>query len=416
MVSLGLPNHLSRSRVNDAISVACHASALLCLVTAALCIGVVQFDYPSLILWPTFIALGVLAAALVLLAWHRTLFWSVAYLGTGAASLFWYAGIVLAQLGAAAANNSYLLALPKLALVLCAGAAVSSLGALAWVVAGYAAAEVAVLLAHLQAGISAPLDFASAATAALLVVVLGTVAHGRRLSQRVRPTIHRAAREESVAAMRSRLEVRAAALLHDTVLSQLAAIASAPTGPLPAATRRSIERDLQLLVGEDWLIEPERAPLSLADAHVPALFERAIEDSRGDGLTVDLAGEFDQLTTLSSDVTRELSLAVRQCLVNVARHSGADRAEVVVFGGDGELTVMVIDGGRGFLEDEVPRDRLGIRASVRGRIERVGGSVHIWSTVGQGTSVMLQVPASRDARAAAAIPDRPGGDSSPSAP
>jgi signal transduction histidine kinase len=208
--------------------------------------------------------------------------------------------------------------------------------------------------------------------------------------------------------MRNRLEHRAAALLHDTVLSQLAAIAAAPAGPLPAGTRRSIEGDLQLLVGEDWLVEPELATGSGEDAHLPALFERSIDDSRRDGLAVDLAGELALLDTLTPEVARELALALRQCLVNVVRHAGTDHAEVVVFGGDGELTVMVIDGGRGFREESVPRDRLGLRASVRGRIERVGGSVQIWSTLGEGTSVLLRVP--RPAAVGAEdAPDRPAG-------
>ncbi|MFD3443012.1 sensor histidine kinase [Microbacteriaceae bacterium 4G12] len=388
---------------------ACHASALLCLATAVVCIGVVQFDYPTLLLWPSFLALGVMAVVLVLLAANRTLFWSVAYLATGAASTFWYAGMLLNQLGPATANNSYLLTLPKLALVLCAGAAVTSLGAIGWVAAGYAAAEAAVLFAHLQSHTPGALDFASTAVAVLLAAVLAAVAQGRRRSQRVRPTMHRAAREESVAVMRNRLEQRAAALLHDTVLSQLAALAAAPTGPLPEATRRSIERDLQLLVGEDWLIEPETMPVRAEDADLPPVFERSIDDSRRDGLAVDLAGELTLLATLSPDVAHELALALRQCLVNVARHSGADRAEVVVFGGVGELTVMVIDGGRGFREESVPRDRLGLRQSVRGRIERVGGSVHIWSTLGEGTSVLLQVPVAESATVEKPAPDAPGG-------
>jgi signal transduction histidine kinase len=391
-VALGLPNHLARSRVTDAIAAACHTSALLCLAIAALCVGVIQVDYPALILWPTFLALGVLTAALVLLAWHRTVFWSVAYLATGCASTFWYAGTLLAQLGAATAGNSYLLTLPKLALVLCAGAAVSSIGALGWVITGFAAAETGVLAAHLQAGTAAPPDFASTAVAVLLAAVLSTVAHGRRRSQRVRPTMHRAAREESVASMRNRLEHRAAALLHDTVLSQLAAIAAAPAGPLPAATRISIERDLQLLVGEDWLVEPEQSPVTAGDAHLPGPFEQALGDSERDGLVVELAGELGLLAALTPEVGRQLALAMRQCLVNVLRHSGTERAEVVVFGGEGELTVMVIDGGRGFRETSVPGDRLGLRESVRGRIERVGGSVQVWSTVGEGTSVLLRVP------------------------
>ena len=54
---------------------------------------------------------------------------------------------------------------------------------------------------------------------------------------------------------------------------------------------------------------------------------------------------------------------------------------------------MVIDGGKGFLERETSVDRLGLRQSVRRRIESVGGTVQVWSTPGTGTSVLISLPA-----------------------
>jgi len=54
--------------------------------------------------------------------------------------------------------------------------------------------------------------------------------------------------------------------------------------------------------------------------------------------------------------------------------------------------VMVIDSGSGFVEQSVGGDRLGLRQSIRGRIEGVGGSVQVWTTPGVGTSVSLTVP------------------------
>jgi signal transduction histidine kinase len=54
---------------------------------------------------------------------------------------------------------------------------------------------------------------------------------------------------------------------------------------------------------------------------------------------------------------------------------------------------MVIDAGKGFTEAEMGADRLGLRQSVRKRIESVGGHVQVWSTPGKGTSVMIRLPA-----------------------
>jgi len=85
----------------------------------------------------------------------------------------------------------------------------------------------------------------------------------------------------------------------------------------------------------------------------------------------------------------------------VQRHSGVENAEVVVYGSETEVSVMVVDAGRGFSEAETGADRLGLRHSVRRRIEAVGGQVQVWSTPGRGTSVMIRVPVDAAARAAA---------------
>jgi signal transduction histidine kinase len=55
--------------------------------------------------------------------------------------------------------------------------------------------------------------------------------------------------------------------------------------------------------------------------------------------------------------------------------------------------VMIIDGGKGFSERETSVDRLGLRQSVRKRIETVGGTVQVWSTPGTGTSILIRLPA-----------------------
>jgi signal transduction histidine kinase len=69
--------------------------------------------------------------------------------------------------------------------------------------------------------------------------------------------------------------------------------------------------------------------------------------------------------------------------------------DVVVLQSGDAVTVTVIDGGAGFEPDAVTVDRLGLRVSVRSRIESVGGFVKIWSAPAQGTAIMLQLPYGR---------------------
>jgi signal transduction histidine kinase len=86
---------------------------------------------------------------------------------------------------------------------------------------------------------------------------------------------------------------------------------------------------------------------------------------------------------------------VRQCLVNVLRHSGSAVAEIAISASESSVSVLVVDSGRGFTTSTATADRLGLRNSVHDRIERVGGSVTIWSSPDIGTTVMMLVPASR---------------------
>ena len=107
-----------------------------------------------------------------------------------------------------------------------------------------------------------------------------------------------------------------------------------------------------------------------------------------------MAGEVAAVESLHPRVSVALSLAVLQCLANVAAHAGTSSAELTVVATEGEVCVMVIDSGVGFVVSEMHHDRLGLRQSVRARIDAVGGSVQVWSSPGAGTAVSMLVPRS----------------------
>ena len=56
---------------------------------------------------------------------------------------------------------------------------------------------------------------------------------------------------------------------------------------------------------------------------------------------------------------------------------------------DVEVTVHVRDRGVGFVLSEVPTDRMGVRESILGRLERHGGRASVTSVPGEGTRVEL---------------------------
>ncbi|MEG0589986.1 sensor histidine kinase, partial [Aurantimicrobium sp.] len=130
---------------------------------------------------------------------------------------------------------------------------------------------------------------------------------------------------------------------------------------------------------------------------IPASHEReklmdVISASEARGLTINLGGTPEAISGLTPERVDALTSALSQCLTNVHLHSGQNAVEVVVLAAGANLAVTIIDGGTGFDVESVPEDRMGLKLSVKDRIEQCGGSVRLWSSEGQGTAVMLQLP------------------------
>ena len=392
-MSLGLPSHLALRTVSRSFGRALNAVAYTCLISAFLVTVAYQFFRPSAVLWPAMVAIAPMLLLLYLSARTRDTLYSIAYLVVGAACTYWFVLTFYSQSPVILESDALSLALPKIALVMVGGSAPHIVPRLACCTAGYLTAEIsagaAIVVSAQRFEFDVTTLLAYAVTSAIFIV--GSLS--RRSSRRTQPMLHRAARDEQLAAMRHRIEVKAASLLHDTVLSHLAAIAGSVDDTLDPHLRTQVERDLETLIGEEWLTEDEpQIDPSLRQRWEQTPLFTAIAESRLLGLEIDCTGDFDALSRLDAETSGSLGLAVKQCLVNVLRHSGLTRAEVAVFDSEEDVSVMVIDAGRGFTEAETAPDRLGIRSSVRHRIEEVGGAVQIWSTPGRGTSIMIRVP------------------------
>jgi signal transduction histidine kinase len=89
---------------------------------------------------------------------------------------------------------------------------------------------------------------------------------------------------------------------------------------------------------------------------------------------------------------------VQEALNNAAKHSGAKRAEVEMRFGADSLTVTVMDFGKGLKSDELKADNKGSARrglgliAMRERASLLGGTVHVHSTPGAGTTVVLTMP------------------------
>jgi signal transduction histidine kinase len=393
-VLLGLPAHLAPQSTGRALARSCHVIAAVVLAGAALLLISTQLGVPSLILWPALLALLPMLGLLLLVTRFRTATSHAAYLALGSACLYWYAVTLFAQVPSVEASDAFSLSLPKIALVMVGAGGVRLRHSIGWATAGFVLGEAATQLATWQTGSTPRVDVTTAVTWAVVVAALGYALVARDRARRAQPSIHRAAVDQQLQSIRHDMEQQAAALVHDTVLNHLAAIATVRPGPLDPLLASSMASDLETLVGQEWLRDPapvgDAAPTSGWD---DSKLAQAVEQGRSRGLQIGVTGDVAAVARLEPVVGQALGLAATQCLVNVEKHSGVRRAEVVVYGDGDELSVMIIDDGVGFDEAATPRDRLGLSGSVRARMERVGGSAQIWSSPGSGTSVVIRVPA-----------------------
>lgn len=393
-MSLGIPAHLAPQALSRAFARGQHAVALTCVAGSLLVVLVFQWSDFGAVLWPAALALLPLLFLLWLNDRSRTSFSSASYLIVGGAGVYWYALTFSLQTLPTLSVDAFSTTLPKIALIMVGGSGAGLLAGVLWATAGYLVAEIAVGAAVLQSGRPLYFDLMTFLTLAALFAILVLVDVGRRSSWRTQPRLHRAARDEQIDALRYRIEAKAAALMHDTLLSHLAAIANSNPGKLPPALQSRMERDLEILIGEEWLSEGSAAVDAKArtDWRASGLYA-AIQESRLMGLEVESTGDLAAVARLDQESSTALGLAVKQCLVNVLKHSGTTQAEVAVYGSESDVSVMVVDTGKGFMEAETGADRLGLRNSVRRRIEAIDGTVQVWSTPGRGTSIMIRVPA-----------------------
>jgi len=368
--------------------------ALVAILASLVSVLTVQAIFPENIIWPAALALVPLLVVLWILDRDSTWVATVGYLLIGAASIYWFVLTCTVEYPGAEYTDNFIFSMAKISLVLVGGVGVGSFPAAAWSILGFVLAEGATALATIPTSSVYTFDGTTVVALCLVLIVISAVSINRNRVRLAKPSLHRAARDEYVAHVRQRMEVRAAAMLHDTVLNHLAAVSTSTSTELDPELRARVSRDLEVLVGEEWLIEDDPNDETSDPEWQSTRFARVLADARQLGLHVDVSGDPSVVTRLDADRATAVSLAVKQCLVNVARHAGTDRAEVVVYGSEHDVSVMVIDSGKGFVVADTATDRLGLRHSIRRRIESVDGSVQVWSTPGRGTSVLLRVPAS----------------------
>ncbi len=224
-----------------------------------------------------------------------------------------------------------------------------------------------------------------AATATLVGVAVLTVPWWLRLM--------RALGEERRARIRTEERAEIAAHLHDSVLQTLALIQQQSDAAREVRRlARGQERELRA-----WLYGPQgyggaakastnggtTIPAFAAALHAAA---GEVEDTYAVGMQVVVVGDCPLEEPLPA-----LVQASREAMVNAAKHAGVAEVSVYAEVEPGQIHVFVRDRGSGFDPAAVAADRHGLADSIRGRMERHGGTVTLRTAPGTGTEVQLAI-------------------------
>jgi signal transduction histidine kinase len=196
---------------------------------------------------------------------------------------------------------------------------------------------------------------------------------------------------------------RIAIEVHDHIAQKLA-FAKIKLGTLRASTSSTslagTTDEIMELVNEiiqdiRSLISQLSSPILYELGFVPAVEWLAQETRKRHGILVEFADD-GQPKPLSDDVCVLLFQAVRELLVNVAKHAQARSAKVSITRDGTHIEVDVEDDGVGFdtgkLAPSVDENgRFGL-FSIRARLDPLGGHIEVESEPGHGTRVTLMAP------------------------
>ena len=190
-----------------------------------------------------------------------------------------------------------------------------------------------------------------------------------------------------------RLRLRIAHDLHDDVGSNLSAIAMASrsvqrSARLPDSAKRRLAEiyETAVLTQEGmrdlvWFIKPDNDTLDDLFVRMKETAASLLEDIDVD-FQLPQTGEALKVTV---DFKRNLFLAFKEILTNIAKHASASRVEIHIGIRDGLIEMIIRDNGRGF-NGKMNHQGTGLQ-SIQRRAQSISGSCEITTRPGHGTTV-----------------------------
>lgn len=203
-------------------------------------------------------------------------------------------------------------------------------------------------------------------------------------------------------AERTKIRERSARDFHDeagTILTRLTLLTQYLKGSVqpesPAInTIDKLENNLQLLRNgmRDfiWVLDPNKDSLSSLYLRINEIGQQIFEHSQIDfKCTNHSSPEFDNIE-INGNQRRHLTMACKESLNNIVKHSNANSTHVDLNIKDSILEILIRDDGRGFDQNQNNSGH-GI-TNITSRMQKIGGLFNLETKSGKGTSISLILP------------------------
>jgi signal transduction histidine kinase len=183
----------------------------------------------------------------------------------------------------------------------------------------------------------------------------------------------------------AREKLRIDGLIHDSVLTALINAAQAKSDE---EAKKSSELAATAL---NKLSEIQRGDSSQSSLYCGELFDSIILAAERIHPDMKIKKNCAVSIPVDSEVASALTEATIQAVHNSVLHAGSKASrELSLKSTSSSLKIVIKDDGVGFRVSQVNRGRLGIKTSIIARMQSVGGSAHVVSSPGQGTTVVLE--------------------------
>ena len=222
-------------------------------------------------------------------------------------------------------------------------------------------------------------------SAAIAVLVTLLRQSAERVDQANQESLEAAAERARVDAL-ERERLRLDALVHDSVLTTLLLAANARDAEQEHLAKESADAAIARIEGA--AVELEAAGERIT---VSSFFDALSAAVTRQDPTVEVVSSGANLTLIPAGVAVALTEATVQAMANSIQHAGRRARRLLRLKVEPKgVKIVVKDDGVGFRPGRVPKSRLGLRISIIGRVESVGGRVFIESKIGGGTTIVIE--------------------------